>query len=1050
LLDLGGNYVSRNGGLGIDTGAPGINTGVDGPPVIDSAAAGDSQVHLMYDGPATSAGAARVYLSNNTSCDATTQGETPLFDGYYNITLDAEGNYSGVVTTTDKLVGGQNLTAQITPSAGISTEYSACRPVPVPPNHPPTAAPVTASVTADGSTVDLTLSGNDPDGDPLTFAVVADPGHGHGHGHGTVTPTGGVTCDGATPSTCTTTVTYQPFAGYTGPDSFDYTVNDGTADSDSATATIDVQSPGTHTVSVSTDTGTGYGVVTSDPAGVNCPLFTSNCSASFGSGQPVTLTATTDPGSTFFGWSGGGCSGTGTCVVSTDTDVAVAATFVRNVYTVDVQRIGTGSGTVTSGESPPFIDCGTTCTSTGIGSGYVTVLHASAAAGSQFTGWTGPCQPGGQTDDCSVTSLVNETLSVQATFDANVNGLGVVGITPVSADESAGKAGVTVTRDGNLAAAARVDLAITARTATAGDDYTNISTTVAFPAETAAVQVDVPIVDDTITEPSETFGVVLSNPVGVRAGVMTADVTIVDNDPQPVVSLASIVGSVNESATSGVGFTATLDHPSASQVTVSFTTVDGSATAPADYTALSRTITFAPNSTSATVTVALNNDAVLEPSEILKGQLSAPTSASLGTSVATLTVLDDESRTLDAGPTRQLVLRKTWLAPTAAMNLPDVLFARNGLSTNSIRRIASTAMFASDSSPCDTDADKRAGCYLTLRQTTGTTTKIAEPELADGWVASYGGDCPGLITNNDRGIPTSVQGTITPGTGPAVCNVTNTFTDPNYRTGRSGLRRPLVLREIWTPTGSGPLPDITLKVRGNQRDSEANWTIPAASMLAADGTACDSATHKLAGCTITTAIGAPAPYTVTTPTPPPTGWVSTYSGDCPGGITTDIHGEPVGIQGNITPGTSPAVCTVTNAFTDPNYRTTRVGPRRPLVLREIWTPTAAGPLPDIALKVRGTQRGFEANWNIPSASMLAADGTACDSATDKLAGCTITTAIGAPAPYTVTTPTPPPTGWVTTYSGDCPGNGAGIPRTSQGMIASGANAPVCIITNRRR
>ena len=82
--------------------------------------------------------------------------------------------------------------------------------------------------------------------------------------------------------------------------------------------------------------------------------------------------------------------------------------------------------------------------------------------------------------------------------------------------------------------------------------------------------------------------------------------------------------------------------------------------------------------------------------------------------------------------------------------------------------------------------------------------------------------------------------------------------------------------------------------------------------------------------------------------------------------------------------------------------------------------------------------------------MLAADGTACDSATDKLAGCTITTAIGAPAPYTVTPPTPPPTRWVTTYSGDCPGNGAGIPRTSQGMIASGANAPVCIITNRRR
>ena len=42
------------------------------------------------------------------------------------------------------------------------------------------------------------------------------------------------------------------------------------------------------------------------------------------------LTATADPGSTFAGWSGGGCSGTATCTVTMNSDTAVTATFTAN------------------------------------------------------------------------------------------------------------------------------------------------------------------------------------------------------------------------------------------------------------------------------------------------------------------------------------------------------------------------------------------------------------------------------------------------------------------------------------------------------------------------------------------------------------------------------------------------------------------------------------------------------------------------------------------------------------------------------------------------
>src|SRR5437870_9076175 len=72
-----------------------------------------------------------------------------------------------------------------------------------------------------------------------------------------------------------------------------------------------------------TPSPTGSGTVTSAPVGINCGV---TCTASFASGTAVTLTATPAAGSTFTGWSGGGCSGTGMCVVTVS-----AATTVTEI-----------------------------------------------------------------------------------------------------------------------------------------------------------------------------------------------------------------------------------------------------------------------------------------------------------------------------------------------------------------------------------------------------------------------------------------------------------------------------------------------------------------------------------------------------------------------------------------------------------------------------------------------------------------------------------------------------------------------------------------------
>ena len=74
--------------------------------------------------------------------------------------------------------------------------------------------------------------------------------------------------------------------------------------------------------------GDGLGTVASTPVGIECGTA---CAAAYNSGTVVTLTATPNASSTFTGWSGGGCAGTGSCILAGNAAVSVTATFVKQV-----------------------------------------------------------------------------------------------------------------------------------------------------------------------------------------------------------------------------------------------------------------------------------------------------------------------------------------------------------------------------------------------------------------------------------------------------------------------------------------------------------------------------------------------------------------------------------------------------------------------------------------------------------------------------------------------------------------------------------------------
>ncbi len=119
--------------------------------------------------------------------------------------------------------------------------------------------------------------------------------------------------------------------------------------------------------------GIGTGTVTG--SGINCG---SVCTNGYAPGTVVNLTASPASGSTFAGWSGGGCSGTGTCTVTMNASTSITATFNSSAATYDITATASGNGMITALNNPN-VSQGTSSSNT------VSIATVTKGANQQFS-----------------------------------------------------------------------------------------------------------------------------------------------------------------------------------------------------------------------------------------------------------------------------------------------------------------------------------------------------------------------------------------------------------------------------------------------------------------------------------------------------------------------------------------------------------------------------------------------------------------------------------------------------------------------------------------
>ena len=241
--------------------------------------------------------------------------------------------------------------------------------------------------------------------------------------------------------------------------------------------------------------------------------------------------------------------------------------------------------------------------------------------------------------------------------------------------------------------------------------------------------VTVSAVDDAIDNTPERTTTIDHTASGGDYGSVTGTVAVTVSDDEGGAAFSIADASVIEgnTDTADLTFTVTLSPAAGVQTTVQWATSDGTATAGADYTAGSGTLTFAAGVSERTVTVQVTDDEIDEADETLIVTLSNAGGAVLGRAMATGTIIDDDDApdgiTLSVNP--ETVAENVSSAPAVT-----VTAAVNGATRYTDAKTVTVAVGAStDSATEGTDYAEVADLSVTIRAgaASGTETFTLSP-----------------------------------------------------------------------------------------------------------------------------------------------------------------------------------------------------------------------------------------------------------------------------------------------------------------------------------
>ena len=224
--------------------------------------------------------------------------------------------------------------------------------------------------------------------------------------------------------------------------------------------------------------------------------------------------------------------------------------------------------------------------------------------------------------------------------DDDVATLGFATAAP-SFSEGAGDVSIGLALSAALPADLEVAVSSSDGSATAGSDYTMLSETVTIAKGQTSASVTLSLIEDTAVEPDETLTLTLSASAAGLTVAPAETVTVTDNDVATL-GFANTPLSFSE-GTGDVSIGLVLSGMLPEDLVVTVSSSDGTATAGSDYTALSDTITISKGQTSASVTLSLIEDTVVEPEETLTLTLSATADRLTVSGAATVTLTDNDT-----------------------------------------------------------------------------------------------------------------------------------------------------------------------------------------------------------------------------------------------------------------------------------------------------------------------------------------------------------------------------------------------------------------------